>query len=152
MKKFRPYTKFPDNIVGKQVRVTSTGNITTVIALDTKKNFITLPAPTCSYNANEIFDGFTFLDGTPVGELYEEVVELEFDKVYLVRNHDRDYWQPRFFSRCVAGGAFLFYDCGTSSKTTHSESNVTIWSQVCDYNKEIVGKNTEPTEYLIKQN
>ena len=102
MKKFRPYTKFPDDIVGKQVRVTSTGNITTVIALDTRKNSITLPAPTCDYNANDMFNEFTFLDGTPVGELYEEVVELEFDKVYLVRNHDRDAWEPRyFFGICI---------------------------------------------------
>lgn len=150
MKKFRPYTKFPDDIVGKQVRVTSTGNITTVIALDTKKNFITLPAPTCTYDTNSIFDEFTFLDGTPVGELYEEVVELEFDEVYLVRNFGRDEWTPRHFFG-MRGNCYLFFDNGKSSKTVSSHNNVTSWLQVCEYSRNMAFTPNTPAEYLINR-
>jgi hypothetical protein len=147
MKKYRPYTKFPDDIVGKVVRMNC--DVCTVTYLFGRYNKVAIGAKTLT--PEDAFKECAFLDGTPVGEEYEEVAELEFDKVYLVRSHGRDYWKARFFSRRVKD-AFLFYDCGTSSKTTRFESSVTPWSQVCDYNKEMVDERTEPAEYLIKQN
>lgn len=150
MKKFKPYSKFPDDIVGKQVRIKRTGNITTVITLDTKKNRVLLPAPTCDYSVNDMFDEVTFLDGTPCGEEYEEVVELEHDKVYLVNNTKGGQWRPRHFCKHDKG-LYLFYDAGLSSKTLMSKNRITSWQQVCEYDKELAFTSGEPKEYLIKQ-
>lgn len=150
MKKFRPYKTFPDDIVGKQVRIKRTGNITTVITLDTKKNRILLPAPTCDYSVNDMFDEVTFLDGTPCGEEYEEVVELEHDKVYLVNHTKGGQWLPRHFCK-HATGLYLFYDAGLSSKTLMSKNSISSWQQVCEYDKELAFTHNEPKEYLIKQ-
>ena len=147
MKKYRPYTKFPDDIVGKAVH-DSIGSLNLVTKLSNDGNYIYTTAT--RYSALIAFENLTYLDGAPVGEEYEEVVELEFDEVYLVRNFDRYEWTPRhFFGR--RGNCYLFFDGGMSSKTASSHNNVTSWLQVCEYSRNMASTPNTPAEYLINK-
>ena len=148
MKKFRPYTKFPDDIVGKVVKTHS--DICVVTWLFGNYNKISIGTKTIT--PEDAFRECTFLDGTPVGEEYEEVVELEFDKVYLVRSNDKDEWVPRHFCK-REGGNYLFFGFGMSSKTANPVDTFT-WRQICEYSKDMAFTPNVPdaTEYLIKQN
>jgi hypothetical protein len=147
MKKFRPYKTFPDDIVGKAV-IVNTGQVTLVYHLDTAKKLMQTTVK--GYSCISAFEELTFTDGTPCGEEYEEVVELEHDKVYLVNNTKVEQWLPRHFCK-HATGLYLFYDAGLSSKTQVYKNSITSWQQVCEYDKELAFTYNEPKEYLIKQ-
>lgn len=150
MKKFRPYDKFPEDIVGKVVRSKIYRHVHLVALLDSGLNKVLFSNNGCYRTSQEIYNDFEFLDGTPCGEEYEEVVELEHDKVYLVNNSKGGRWVPRHF--CTHDkGLYLFYDAGLSSKTQMSETSISSWQQVCEYDKELAFTHSEPKEYLIKQ-
>lgn len=147
MKKFRPYDKFPDDIVGKAVH-DSIGSLNLVTKLSNDGNYIYTNAT--RYSTQIAFETLTYLNGTPVGEEYEEAVKLEHDKVYLVRNFYKDKWTPRHFFG-MRGNCCLFFDNGMSSKTASSHNNVTSWLQVCEYSRNMAFTPNTPAEYLINK-
>lgn len=146
MKKYRPYSKFPDDIIGKVVK-DNCGNVTMVYHMPNHKELICTTIK--QYNTLEAFNQLTFLDSTPVGEEYEEAIELEHDKVYCVRMMGGYRWVARHF-KCRRGNINWFHANGSSS-ITNENNGESLYKHIAEYDHSLINATKEPKEYLVKQ-
>ena len=148
MKKYRPYSVIPDDILGKAVTPKTLQSVKLLI-ISINGNHIETSAKLL-YDSAHFFDVFTFLDGTPCGEECEELPELVHDEVYLVRLKDGDAWRPRYFNKFIDREP-CFYSDGMSEKTANDRF-FSAWGQVSKYDCNLINKTSEPKSYLYKIN
>ena len=151
MKKFRAYKTFPDDIVGKAVK-TKSGTVLLVTSLAENEISLFHRLVFLSYPTSEAFKDLTFLDGSPVGEEYEETVELVHDEVYCVRMGiwDVEKWKAQHFSHLTDNGTPVFYIDGKSEKTARGLTS-SPWLCVAAYDSDLIGTIKEPKDgYLYK--
>ena len=146
MKKYRPYSVIPDDILGKAVTPKTLQSVKLLI-ISINGNHIETSAKLL-YDSAHFFDVFTFLDGTPCGEECEELPELVHDEVYLVRNHPLGKWTTRHFES-ITNGRAMFYNDGKSEKTSDTGFS-TNWYYVAKYDNKLVNTNREPDGYLYQ--
>ena len=147
MKKYRPYKTFPDDIVGKVVMV-NTGQVTLVYHLDTAKKLMQTTVK--GYSCISAFEELTFTDGSPVGEEYDEAVELVHDEVYCVRENKNDVWTGHHFAKYHEMQKVpIFYSYGMSSKTSRG---MYCCDMVAEYDEKLIDTTNEPKNgYIYKK-
>lgn len=149
MKKYRLYKRIPSTIIGTIVEFKDgSGAFQIEMIRDNKVSFQGMLG---AYSSGVLFDYYQFADGTPIGEEYEEQVELVHDEVYCIRYMDDHDWIARHFCRLGEDGMPLFYYAGFSSKTCKN-SIPTSAEQVSEYDPDLVGYVGEPKNgYLYKK-
>jgi hypothetical protein len=138
MKKYKPFEKIPASIVGKTI-VSKNGDGAYMVEYVHRGN-VSLFGWNDDESADILFNDYTFVDGSPIGEEYEDVAELIHDKAYCVRCYRNDDWVVRYFDRILGDCCEFYNDGGTSL----SQKNTTRWDQVSEYDEDIVGKIVEP--------
>ena len=143
MKKYRPYETLPDSLclsVIKCKRGDEGAYVIVSVCLNEAR--VIMNGGLECLTPKDLFRDFTTLTGEPVGEAYDEAVELVHDEVYCVRDSVHYTWRSRHYAR-----GYEFYENGRSSKTT-IDGETLKWRQIALYDPALVGTTNKPKEYI----